>query len=69
VVPLSFEQRTVGAVVVHSLLVQKDGLQKLDHELFDLIRRQGATALYGAYLAGVSPLAIDEKSIRKAITG
>jgi hypothetical protein len=68
VVPLSFEERVVGAVVIKSLLVQKQGLQKLDHELFDLIRRQGATALYGAYLAGVSPLAVEEEAVRKTLS-
>ena len=67
VVPLSFEKRVVGAVVVHNLLVQKEGLQRLDHELFELIKRQGATALYGAYLAGVSPRAVDEEAVRKAL--
>lgn len=69
VVPLSFEERAVGAVVIQSLLVQKKGLERLDHVLFDLIRRQGATALYGAYLAGVSPLAVEEQAIRKALSG
>jgi hypothetical protein len=69
VVPLSFADRVVGAVVVQSLLVQKPGLQKLDHELFELIQRQGATALYGAYLAGVSPLAVEEEAVRKALSG
>ncbi|MFH1834094.1 MAG: GAF domain-containing protein [bacterium] len=67
VVPLSVEDRVVAAVVIRSLLAQKNGLQKLDHELFELIRRQGATALYGAYLASVSPRLIEEKEIKKTL--
>lgn len=69
IVPLSFEERVVGAVVIHTLLAQKSGLQTLDHELFELIKSQGATALYGAYLAGVSPRAVDEEAVRKALSG
>ncbi len=69
VVPLSYEERVVGAVVIHHLLVQKNGLQSLDHELFELIKKQGATALYGAYLADVSPRTVDEEAVRKALSG
>lgn len=54
VLPLTLGQRTVAAVVVYTLLPQKAGFGRLDRELFDLLSRQGAGAIYGAFLAGAS---------------
>jgi len=64
IVPFAFENRVVSILAIHHLLPHKDGLTPLDHELFTLMNRQGATALYGAYLAGVSDLKITEDGVR-----
>jgi len=35
-----------GAIVIFRLLTQKPGLEEVDHEIFDLLASQAATALY-----------------------
>lgn len=66
-VPLTVSGRTVGAVVVHSLLPQKDRLSSLDHALFDMLSRQGAAALYGAYLAAAVSQKIRAGDVRSRL--
>ena len=47
-IPLLMEGRTIGALVIYKLLVQKHGFTHLDHELLDLLATQAVTALVGA---------------------
>jgi nitrate/nitrite-specific signal transduction histidine kinase len=66
-IPLIVSDRTVGAVVVHALLPQKARLSTLDHALFEMLSRQGATALYGAYLAAAVSHKIRAGEIRSRL--
>jgi len=45
-IPLRLDDRVVGAVAIFRLLQQKQGLEPLDFELFDLLASHAATALY-----------------------
>jgi hypothetical protein len=47
-IPLLMEGRTIGAIVIYKLLVQKAGFTSLDHELLDLLATQAVSALVGA---------------------
>lgn len=47
-IPLMMDGRTIGAIVIYKLLVQKNGFTSLDHELLDLLTTQAVTALVGA---------------------
>ncbi|HXK23321.1 MAG TPA: GAF domain-containing protein [Myxococcota bacterium] len=49
-VPLAVHDRPVGAIVVHGLLQQKSGFTPLDHELFNMLGRHAATAIFAARL-------------------
>ena len=49
-VPLAVHDRPVGAIVVHGLLQQKPGFTPLDHELFNMLGRHAATAIFAARL-------------------
>jgi hypothetical protein len=49
-VPLTVESQTIGAIALFRLLVQKRGFESVDYELFDLLGRQAAIALYAAGL-------------------
>jgi hypothetical protein len=49
-VPLAVHDRPVGAIVVHGLLQQKRGFTPLDHELFNMLGRHAATAIFAARL-------------------
>jgi nitrate/nitrite-specific signal transduction histidine kinase len=49
-VPLAVQDRTIGAIVVHGLLQQKRGFTALDHELFNMLGRHAATAIFAARL-------------------
>jgi chromosome segregation ATPase len=49
-VPLKIEERVIGAIVVFRLLEHKQGLQPVDHELFELLAVHASTALYCANL-------------------
>lgn len=44
--PLKLDGRTIGVIVIFSLLAHKSQLEALDHELFDLLATHAATALY-----------------------
>jgi hypothetical protein len=54
VFPLKIDDRLMGVIVLEALLTQKDGLQALDYELFELLGKHAATAMYGARLFTVS---------------
>jgi hypothetical protein len=45
-VPLRIGTTVTGAIVIFRLLTQKPDLQEVDHEIFDLLASQAATALY-----------------------
>lgn len=49
-IPLRVEDRPVGAIVIHSLLQQKEGFSPLDHELFTLLAGHAATAIFASRL-------------------
>jgi len=49
-VPLSVQDRPIGAIAIYSLLQQKDGFSPLDHELFNMLGGHAATALFAARL-------------------
>jgi GAF domain-containing protein len=45
-IPLKLDDRVVGAIGIFSLLQQKQGLEPLDFELFDLLASHAASALF-----------------------
>ncbi len=45
-IPLKLDERVVGAIAIFSLLQQKQGLEPLDYELFDLLASHAASALF-----------------------
>jgi GAF domain-containing protein len=45
-IPLKLDERVVGAIGIFSLLQQKEGLEPLDFELFDLLASHAASALF-----------------------
>jgi len=45
-VPLRIGTTVMGAFAIFRLLTQKPGLEAVDHEIFDLLASQAATALY-----------------------
>ena len=45
-IPLKLDDRVVGAIGIFSLLQQKQGLEPLDYELFDLLASHAASALF-----------------------
>lgn len=50
-IPLAIGELKIGAVAVFRLLPQKqNGIQQVDHELFDLLGSQAAMAMYSAKL-------------------
>lgn len=53
-IPLKLDDRVIGAIGIFSLLAQKEGLEQVDLEMFDLLATHGATALYCTRLAGVA---------------
>ncbi|MCU1229295.1 MAG: hypothetical protein JWO97_2179 [Acidobacteria bacterium] len=57
-VPLKIEERVIGAIVVFRLLEHKQGLQPVDHELFELLAVHASTALHCANLHEASALAV-----------
>lgn len=52
-VPLRIGDRVTGAILVFRLLEHKQGLQPVDHELFELLAIHASTALYCATLHDV----------------
>ena len=49
-IPLRVEDKPVGAIAIHRLLLQKDGFSALDHELFTLLAGHAATAIFASRL-------------------
>jgi len=45
-IPMKLNDKITGAIAVFRLLPQKNGLETLDHELFDLLATHAAMALY-----------------------
>ncbi len=45
-IPLLLDGKVTGAIAVFRMLEHKRGLEDVDHELFDLLAHQAATALY-----------------------
>ena len=45
-IPLKLDDRVIGAIGLFSLLQQKQGLEPLDYELFDLLASHAASALF-----------------------
>ncbi|RMG18455.1 MAG: GAF domain-containing protein [Deltaproteobacteria bacterium] len=64
VVPFVVDGRLVGVLSVETLLPQKGAFSPLDAEIFELLGRQGAAALYGAFLAGTRPKKITAEEFR-----
>lgn len=52
--PLQVEDEIMGVIAIYKLLVQKDGFQQIDYELFTLLSGHAATALYGAKMFTIS---------------
>jgi len=55
-VPLKIDGEVIGAILVFRLLEHKQGLQPVDHELFELLAVHASTALYCANLHEASAL-------------
>ena len=53
-IPQRVEDRPVGAIVIESLLAQKDGFSALDQELFTLLAGHAATAIFASRLYAAS---------------
>ena len=49
-IPLSVQDRPIGAITIYSLLAQKQGFSPLDYELFTLLAGHAATAIFAARL-------------------
>jgi hypothetical protein len=49
-IPLKIGTTVTGAIAIFRLLPQKPGIEEADHEIFDLLASQAATALYCARL-------------------
>ncbi len=47
-IPLRVDERVIGAIAVFRLLQQKQGIESIDRELFDLLATHAATALYAS---------------------
>jgi nitrate/nitrite-specific signal transduction histidine kinase len=45
-IPLKLDQRVIGVIGVFALLQQKNGLEAVDYELFDLLASHAASALF-----------------------
>jgi hypothetical protein len=50
VLPLRFDDRVVGVIVIHSVFEQKTAFQQVDFELFKMLGAHAASALAGAML-------------------
>lgn len=54
-VPLKIESQVTGVVAIFRLLEQKPALDATDHELFELLSRQAAMALYSTAFRSLRP--------------
>jgi hypothetical protein len=53
-IPMKVGDDVLGVVAIYTLLVQKEGFQTLDYELFEMLGNHAATAVYGAKLYTLS---------------
>ncbi len=62
-IPLKVDDQVIGVIALFRLLPQKaDGLEALDHELFDLLASQAGVALYSSSLhalTGTNPVPVE----------
>jgi DNA-binding transcriptional MerR regulator len=49
-VPLKLGDKVLGAIIIRELLVQKPGIERIDHELFDLLGEHAVSALCASFL-------------------
>jgi hypothetical protein len=56
-IPLKVERNVTGLVAIFRLLEQKAGLDPTDHELFEVLSRQAAMALYSTAFRSLRPTA------------
>ncbi|HEY0593368.1 MAG TPA: GAF domain-containing protein [Thermoanaerobaculia bacterium] len=57
-IPLGVDGRAVGAIAVFRLLQQKQGIEGIDRELFDLLATHAATALYATGLHAAATMEV-----------
>ncbi len=50
VIPMRIKDQLIGAIVIYSMLEQKQSFSSLDHELFNLLAGHAATALFASKL-------------------
>jgi GAF domain len=53
-IPMKVGDKVMGVIVIDKLLIQKDGFEAVDHELFELLGGHAATAIYGSHLFSIS---------------
>jgi nitrate/nitrite-specific signal transduction histidine kinase len=53
-IPMKVADKVMGVIVISKLLIQKDGFQAVDHELFEMLGGHAATAIYGSHLFSMS---------------
>lgn len=53
-IPMKVADRVMGVIVIQKLLIQKDGFQAVDYELFEMLGGHAATAIYGSHLYSMS---------------
>ncbi len=53
-IPMKVDDKIMGLIVIQRLLMQKNGFQKRDYELFELLAGHAATAIYGSHLYSLS---------------
>jgi hypothetical protein len=65
-IPLKIESQVTGVVAIFRLLEQKAGLDPTDHELFEVLSRQAAMALYSTAYRSLRPTVRPPASARTA---
>jgi len=66
-IPLRLDDRVIGVIAIFRLLQQKQGLEALDYELFDLLASHAATALHLTRLATRTASASAEWGLLRAM--
>jgi hypothetical protein len=65
-VPLKIDTQVTGVVAIFRLLEQKSGLDPTDHELFEVLSRQAAMALYSTAFRSLRPTVRPPASVKSA---
>jgi hypothetical protein len=65
-VPLKIDTQVTGVVAIFRLLEQKAGLDPTDHELFEVLSRQAAMALYSTAYRSLRPTVRPPASVKTA---